>query len=168
MSSLHILKYPDPRLRKMGENVSLEELASLQTFIDSMFDNLYQDDGIGLAATQMNLQKNILVIDMSAKGDEKIVLVNPEILDSQGTEISYEGCLSVPGIYEKVIRAGKVQVKALDRFGEPIAFTAEGRFAVCVQHEMDHLQGKLFIDRLPLLKRKIVLKKLEKLNQRHY
>jgi peptide deformylase len=168
MSSLHILKYPDVRLRKNGENVTLEELAGLQVFIDSMFENLYEDEGIGLAATQLNVQKNIVVMDMSAKGHEQMVLVNPQILNSRGTEISYEGCLSVPGIYEKVIRAGEIEVSALDRFGQPMTLTAEGRLAVCIQHELDHLQGQLFIDRLPALKRKMVLKRLEKINQRRY
>lgn len=168
MALISVLKYPDPRLKKVAEKVADDEFDGLQTFIDDLFETLYEDDGVGLAATQVNVQKQIAAIDMGDSGSEKLVFINAEITHREGSETSYEGCLSVPGIYEKVTRAEKIIVKAQDRFGKPFEIEAEGRLAVCIQHELDHLNGILFIDHLSPLKRKMVRKKLEKIGRKRY
>jgi peptide deformylase len=161
MALLPILEFPDPRLRTRAQPVQ-EVDAALRRLIDDMFETMYAAPGIGLAATQVNVHKRLLVIDISEKHNEPLALINPEIVAREGVEESEEGCLSVPGIYDKVSRADRIRVRALDRNGKQIEFDAEGLLAVCIQHEMDHLDGKLFVDYLSDLKRTRIRKKLEK------
>jgi peptide deformylase len=161
MARLPILEFPDPRLRTRAEPVK-EVDDALRRLIDDMFDTMYAAPGIGLAATQVNVHKRLLVIDISETRDEPIALINPEIVAREGVEETEEGCLSVPGVYDKVTRAEKIRVRALDRNGRQIEFDADGLLAVCIQHEMDHLEGKLFVDYLSELKRTRIRKKLEK------
>ncbi len=162
MAILTILEYPDERLREVGVPVETVDNA-LRTFIDDMFDTMYESKGVGLAATQVNVQKRIFVMDLSEDKSEPMVFINPEItpLTDEVTEYG-EGCLSVPGFYESLDRPAKVRVKALDRNGETFEVECEGLMAVCVQHETDHLDGKLFVDYLSKLKRERIRKKLEK------
>jgi len=161
MARLSILEFPDPRLRTRAQPVEQVD-AGLRTLIDDMFETMYAAPGIGLAATQVNVHKRLLVIDVSESRDEPLALINPEILSRAGLEETEEGCLSVPGIYDKVTRADHIRVRALDRDGRQIEFDAEGLLAVCIQHEIDHLDGKLFVDYLSELKRSRIRKKLEK------
>jgi peptide deformylase len=161
MALLPILEFPDPRLRTRAQPVQ-EVDAALRKLIDDMFETMYAAPGIGLAATQVNVHKRLLVMDISEKHNEPLALINPQIVAREGVEESEEGCLSVPGIYDKVSRAEKIRVRALDRNGKQIEFDAEGLLAVCIQHEMDHLDGKLFVDYLSDLKRTRIRKKLEK------
>jgi peptide deformylase len=161
MALLQILEFPDPRLRNRAQAVTQVD-AALRTLIDDMFETMYAAPGIGLAATQVNVAKRVLVIDLSEKHDQKLALINPEILQRSGVEETEEGCLSVPGYFDKVTRAEKIRVRALDRDGKQIEFEAEGLLAVCIQHEIDHLDGKLFVDYLSELKRTRIRKKLEK------
>lgn len=161
MALLPILEFPDPRLRTRAQPVA-EVDAALRKLIDDMFETMYAAPGIGLAATQVNVHKRLLVIDISESRKEPLALVNPEILEREGVEETEEGCLSVPGIYDKVTRAEKIRVRALNRDGKQIEFDAEGLLAVCIQHEIDHLDGKLFVDYLSDLKRTRIRKKLEK------
>jgi len=161
MALLQILEFPDPRLRTRAQPVAQVD-AALRTLVDDMFETMYAAPGIGLAATQVNVAKRVLVIDLSEKHDQPLVLINPEVLDRTGVEETEEGCLSVPGYFDKVQRAEKIRVRALDRDGEQIEFEAEGLLAVCIQHEIDHLDGKLFVDYLSELKRTRIRKKLEK------
>jgi peptide deformylase len=161
MAKLEILEMPDPRLRTVAKPVEQfdEQLAQL---VDDMIETMYDAKGIGLAATQVNVHRRLLVLDVSEAQDTPREYINPEITETVGTETCEEGCLSVPGIYADVSRAETVRVKAFDRHGKPFEETLDGMHAVCLQHEMDHLQGKLFVDYLSPLKRRIVLKKLEK------
>lgn len=161
MSHLTILHFPDERLRTVAKPVEKIDDA-LRSFIDDMFETMYDAPGIGLAATQVDLHRRLIVIDVSEEKSEPLVLINPEILDKQGVEEMDEGCLSVPGIYEKVERADRVRIRALDRHGEPFELEADGLLAVCIQHEIDHLDGKLFVDYLSGLKQQRIRKKLEK------
>ncbi len=161
MAILEILRFPDSRLRNQAQPLA-EVDDELRQFVDDMFETMYQAPGIGLAATQVNDSRRVVVIDISEDHDQPICLINPEILSKEGEEEMDEGCLSVPGIYEPVVRADKIRVRALDLKGEQQAFDAEGLLAVCIQHEMDHLDGKLFIDYLSNLKRQRIRKKLEK------
>ena len=161
MAQLQILEFPDPRLRTRALPVT-EVDAALRTLIDDMFETMYAAPGIGLAATQVNVAKRLLVIDLSERHDQPLVLINPEVLAREGVEETEEGCLSVPGYFEKVTRAEKIRVRALDRDGKPLDFEADGLLAVCIQHEIDHLDGKLFVDYLSELKRTRIRKKLEK------
>lgn len=161
MAHLTILHFPDERLRTVAKPVEKVDDA-LRAFIDDMFETMYDAPGIGLAATQVDFHKRLIVIDVSEEKDQPLVLINPEILEKTGVEEMDEGCLSVPGIYEKVERADQVKIRALDRNGEPFELEAEGLLAVCIQHEMDHLEGKLFVDYLSGLKRQRIKKKLEK------
>jgi peptide deformylase len=161
MALLQILEFPDPRLRNRAQPVTQVD-AALRTLIDDMFETMYAAPGIGLAATQVNAAKRLLVIDISEKRDQPLVLINPEILGREGVEETEEGCLSVPGVFDKVTRAEKIRVRALDRDGKPLEFEADGLLAVCIQHEIDHLDGKLFVDYLSELKRTRIRKKLEK------
>ncbi len=131
--------------------------------MDDMLETMYQAPGIGLAAPQVNVAKRVIVVDVSENQDQPLVFINPEILESSGTEETEEGCLSVPGFYEKVTRAERIRVKALDRHGEAFEGDLDDLLAVCVQHEIDHLEGKLFVDYLSSLKRQRIRKKLEKL-----
>jgi len=134
----------------------------LRRLIDDMFETMYAAPGIGLAATQVNVHKRVIVIDISQDHDQPVTLINPQIIAREGVEESEEGCLSVPGIYDKVTRAEKIRVRTLDRKGKQIEIDADGLLAVCIQHEMDHLEGKLFVDYLSELKRTRIRKKLEK------
>src|SRR3954468_11601639 len=161
MALLPILEFPDPRLRTRAQPVT-EVDDALRTLIDDMFHTMYAAPGIGLAATQVNVHKRVIVIDVSESHDEPVVLINPEILAREGMEEMEEGCLSVPGVYDKVSRAERIRVRTLDRQGRQVEFEAEGLLAVCIQHEMDHLDGKLFVDYLSELKRTRIRKKLEK------
>jgi peptide deformylase len=161
MARLQILEFPDPRLRTRAQPVEHVD-AALRQFIDDMFETMYAAPGIGLAATQVNFHKRVLVIDISETRDQPLALINPEILQRQGIEETEEGCLSVPGVYDRVTRAERIRVRALNRDGQPIEFDADGLLAVCIQHEIDHLDGKLFVDYLSELKRTRIRKKLEK------
>ena len=135
---------------------------ALRRLIDDMFETMYEAPGIGLAATQVDQHVRLLVLDVSEDKSQPMVFVNPEILDKQGSQVYQEGCLSVPGIYADVTRADSVTVRALGRDGAPFEITADGLLAVCIQHEMDHLAGKVFVDYLSPLKRELVRKKLAK------
>lgn len=161
MSTLDILTFPDARLRNKAKPVPRVSNEIRQT-VDDMFETMYRAPGIGLAAIQVNIQLRIAVIDISEQQDSPLCLINPEILECQGTEQSEEGCLSVPGFYELVDRAEKIRVRALNRDGETFEREADGLLAVCIQHEIDHLDGKLFVDHLSALKRQRIRKKLEK------
>jgi peptide deformylase len=161
MSQLTILEYPDPRLRTKAQPVAVFDTA-LQALIDNMFETMYAAPGIGLAATQVNVHKQLLILDVSEEKNAPLVLINPKIVAQEGSQTYQEGCLSVPGIYADVDRADRISVEALDRHGQPLKLEAEGLLAVCIQHEMDHLAGKLFVDYLSPLKRDLVRRKLEK------
>lgn len=161
MSLLPILEYPDPRLRTKAQPVTVFD-AALQTLIDDMFATMYAAPGIGLAARQVNVHRQLLVLDVSEEKNAPMVLVNPAIVASAGSRTYQEGCLSVPGIFADVDRADRITVEALDRHGQAQSFEADGLLAICIQHEMDHLVGKLFVDYLSPLKRELVRKKLEK------
>ena len=164
MALLPILEFPDPRLRTKAAAVAPAELAepAFQRLFDDMFETMYAAPGIGLAATQVDVHQRLVVIDVSEGKDQPLVLINPEILDKQGSQIYQEGCLSVPGIFADVTRADEITVRFLDRQGQPQELRADGLLAVCIQHEMDHLDGKLFVDYLSPLKREMVRKKLAK------
>jgi peptide deformylase len=161
MARLQILEYPDPRLRTKAEPVQTVD-DELRRLIDDMFETMYEAPGIGLAATQVNVHRRLLVADVSEDHDDPRVFINPEILARDGVAVTEEGCLSVPGFYEKVERADHIRVRALDRNGEPFEVELEGLLAVCVQHEIDHLDGKLFVDYLSQLKRQRIRKRIEK------
>ncbi len=166
MAKLTILEFPDPRLRTVAAPVKTFD-AALQELIDDMFETMYEAPGVGLAATQIDEHKQLIVIDVSEEQNQPLVLINPEIevLSDELAEYD-EGCLSVPGFYETVCRPARVKVKALDRNGAAFELTPEGLLAVCVQHEVDHLRGKLYVDYISSLKRSRIRKKLEK-QQRH-
>ena len=161
MSTLQILEFPDPRLRTVAKPVEVFD-AALSTLVDNMFETMYAANGIGLAATQVDVHQRLLVLDVSETRDEPHVYINPELVETEGSETCEEGCLSVPGIYAEVSRAEKVRVRAQDRNGETFERDLDGMHAICLQHEMDHLKGKLFVDYLSPLKRNMVRKKLEK------
>jgi peptide deformylase len=161
MSILEILTFPDPRLRNHAEPVKLVDDAVRQ-IVDDMFETMYAAPGIGLAAIQVNIRQRIIVIDISEEKDQPLCLINPEILARSGEEQMEEGCLSVPGFYEPVTRAERIRVRAMNRDGESFELEADGLLAVCIQHEIDHLDGKLFVDYVSALKRQRIRKKLEK------
>jgi peptide deformylase len=161
MAQLQILEFPDPRLRTRAQPV-VQVDAAVRALVDDMFETMYAAPGIGLAAVQVNVGKRVVVIDISEKRDEPLALINPEILMRDGIEETEEGCLSVPGYFDKVTRAERIRVRALDRDGKQLEFETDGLLAVCIQHEIDHLDGKLFVDYLSELKRTRVRKKLEK------
>jgi len=161
MAKLEILHFPDSRLRTKARPVSKVD-DEVRRLVDDMFETMYAAPGIGLAAVQVNVHKRVVVIDLSREQNEPQVFINPEILERDGEEEMDEGCLSVPGIYERVKRAERIRVRALDRDGQPFELEADGLLAVCVQHEIDHLDGKLFVDYLSQLKRNRIRKKLEK------
>jgi peptide deformylase len=165
MAKLKILEFPDPRLRTKAAPVGAVD-DELRRFIGDMFETMYEAPGIGLAATQVDVHKRLLVADVSPDKSEPHVLINPEILEKDGVTVTDEGCLSVPGYYEEVERAQHIRVRFLDRDGETREMEAEGLLAVCIQHEMDHLEGKLFVDYLSESKRQRIRKKLEK-ERRH-
>lgn len=166
MAILDILEFPDPRLRTVAKPIDTVDDALRQT-IDDMFETMYEAPGIGLAATQVNVHRRLVVIDVSEDKSEPLVFINPEAEPlTQELGEYQEGCLSIPGFYEKVCRPERVLVKALDRDGKPFELECDGLLAVCIQHEIDHLDGKLFVDYLSPLKRDRIKKKLEK-QQRH-
>lgn len=161
MARLEILEFPDPRLRTRAEPVERVD-DSVRRLVDDMFETMYAAEGIGLAATQVNVHKRVVVMDISGSRDDPRVLINPEIeLLGEPLE-SQEGCLSVPGYYESVSRNDRIRLRALDRDGNPYELEAEDLLAVCIQHECDHLLGKLFVDYLSGLKRQRLRKKVEK------
>ncbi len=161
MARLNILHFPDPRLRQPAVPVDTINDA-VHRLIDDMFETMYAAPGIGLAANQVNVQKRIIIIDVSEQRNQPLVLINPTLLERYGEEEMEEGCLSVPGFQELVRRAERIRVSALDRNGEPFEIATGGLLAVCIQHEIDHLDGKLFVDYLSPLKRNRIRKKLEK------
>ncbi|MDJ0778103.1 MAG: peptide deformylase [Gammaproteobacteria bacterium] len=161
MALLNILHFPDPRLRTVAKPVEKFD-DSLRQLVSDMFETMYEAPGIGLAATQVDRHIRLLVMDVSEDRDRPRCLINPEIIDADGDEEMDEGCLSVPGFYEKVRRAENIRVRAHDEFGEQHEFDASGLEAVCIQHEMDHLEGKLFVDYLSNLKRNRIRSKLVK------
>lgn len=156
-----ILEFPDPRLRTRAAPVARFD-AALGQLIEDLFETMYAAPGIGLAATQVDVHQRVIVIDVSKEHKEPVTLINPQILTREGEASTEEGCLSVPGIFDEVKRAAKVRVRAHDRKGKPYEREYEGILAVCVQHEMDHLDGKLFVDYLSDLKRERIRKRLEK------
>ena len=161
MALLEILHFPDPRLRNIAQPVQTVD-DGIRQLLDDMLDTMYAAPGIGLAATQINSDKRVVVIDVSEEKDQPLCLINPEILALEGVEEMEEGCLSVPGVFETVQRADNVRLRALDRNGQSVEIQASGLLAVCIQHEIDHLDGKLFVDYLSQLKRTRIRKKLEK------
>jgi peptide deformylase len=161
MAKLEIIEFPDARLRTVAKPVEAFD-AALGDLIDNLLETMYSADGIGLAATQVNVHRRLLVLDVSETRDQPLIYINPEIIESEGSETCEEGCLSVPGIYAEVSRAEKIRVSARDRDGKSFEQELEGMHAVCLQHEMDHLDGTLFVDYLSPLKQRIVRKKLEK------
>lgn len=166
MSLLNILHYPDERLHKVAAPVN-EVDDSVRTLVDDMAETMYAARGIGLAAIQVNVQKRVVVIDISEGRNELRVLINPEIIRKDGETSYEEGCLSVPGIYDLVTRAETVTVTALDRDGKPFEVDADGLLAICLQHEIDHLDGKVFVQYLSQLKQKRIRSKLQKQERRN-
>jgi peptide deformylase len=161
MSVLSILEFPDPRLRTRAEPVTVFD-AKLKQFVADMLETMYAANGVGLAATQVNVHQRVLVADMSDERNQPLALINAQILEKDGSQVYQEGCLSFPGLYADVTRALAVKVQAQDVDGKDIVIEAEGPLAVCIQHELDHLEGKVFVDYLSPLKRSLLLKRLEK------
>ena len=168
MALLPILEFPDPRLRTRAATVDAAQVATpeFQKLLDDMFETMYEAPGIGLAASQVDVHQRFMVIDVSEGKDAPMVFINPEITARDGDQVYQEGCLSVPGIFADVTRANRITVRYLDRQARQQELATEGLLAVCIQHEMDHLEGKLFVDYLSPLKREMVRKKLAK-QRRH-
>jgi len=165
MALLHILRYPDERLHTVASPVGRID-DEIRQLIKDMAEAMYAAPGVGLAATQVNVHKRVIVIDVSEEHDQLKVFINPELVAAEGESECEEGCLSVPGIFEKVRRAERITVRALDASGKPFTLEADGLLAVCIQHEMDHLEGKVFVEYLSRLKQQRILKKLKKQDQR--
>ena len=165
MAILPILHYPDERLRTVAEPVGVVTDA-IRTLVRDLAETMYAAPGIGLAATQVDVHKRVIIVDVSESRNELVVLIDPEITSQSGTAEFEEGCLSVPGIYDRVQRAERVTVRALDREGLPLELEAEGLLAVCIQHEMDHLQGRVFVEYLSRLKQSRIVAKLKKLQRK--
>jgi len=165
MTQLTILQYPDPRLRTVARPVEAVD-GALRGLVDDMLETMYAARGIGLAATQVNRHERVLVMDISEERNAPRVLINPEIIDRDGVQTCEEGCLSVPGEYAEVERSERIRVRHLDRDGEAHEFEADGLLAVCVQHEIDHLDGKVFVDYLSPLKRRMIEKRMKKARQK--
>jgi peptide deformylase len=161
MPLLNILRYPDARLHKVAAPVTVFD-DGLKKLVADMAETMYAAPGIGLAATQVDVHKQIIVVDVSERRDTLVVLVNPEVLEATGVSDIEEGCLSVPGIYELVERAERVKVRAFDQNGNAFTLEAQGLLAVCIQHEMDHLEGKVFVEKLSRLKQNRILARLKK------
>jgi peptide deformylase len=161
MALLNILHYPDPRLRIKAQPVA-QVTDHHRRLIADMLETMYAAPGIGLAATQVGVAERVIVVDVSEDSDQPQAFINPEILTQEGREVMEEGCLSVPGVFEEVERAERIRVRALDRHGQTLEFDADGLLAVCIQHEIDHLNGKLFVDYLSDLKRQRIRKRIEK------
>ncbi len=164
MGILTILEFPDERLRKKAQPVQRID-QTVQKLVKDMIETMYEARGIGLAATQVNVQQQIIVIDISDDKDSPLCLINPRLIAKQGDAESEEGCLSVPGFFEKLTRATQIKVQAWNDQGETLEFEASGLLAVCIQHEMDHLEGKLFVDYLSAFKRQRIKTKLEKIHR---
>ena len=164
MSKLNILIFPDSRLRTKAQPIEQVD-DEVRQLASDMLETMYDAAGIGLAATQVDVHRRLLVADVSAEGSEALVLINPEIVEKQGEQLHDEGCLSVPGIYAQVARAEKIRVSALNLDGERFETEADGLLAICIQHEMDHLNGVLFVDYLSPLKKRLVRKKLLKMKR---
>lgn len=164
MSILTILEFPDKRLRTVATEVNTVD-DGIKKLVGDMIETMYAAKGVGLAATQVNVHKRVIVMDVSENKDEPICLINPLIIERDGVEESEEGCLSVPGFFEKVSRADRIKVKALNRDGETFELEASDLLAVCIQHEMDHLEGKLFVDYLSAFKRNRIKAKLDKIHK---
>ncbi len=165
MAILDILRYPDPRLHKVAASVA-EVDGTIRALVRDMAETMYAAPGVGLAATQVDVHKRVIVIDVSATHEALKVFINPEILESRGASTLEEGCLSVPGIYDKVQRAEWIRVRALDAEGRAFELEADGLLAVCIQHEMDHLEGKVFVEYLSALKRNRITTRLRKQERR--
>jgi peptide deformylase len=161
MAQLRILEYPDPRLKKVAAPVTAFT-PDIEKLVRDLAETMYAAPGVGLAATQVDVHKRVIVIDISDTKDRLQVFINPALVAAEGTVECEEGCLSVPGYYDKVTRAATITVRALDARGEPFELTTEGLLAVCIQHEMDHLEGKLFVEHLSSLKRARLLARLRK------
>jgi len=161
MALLNILNFPDPRLRTKAKQVT-DFNDKIVNLTDNMFETMYAAPGIGLAATQVDVHQRIITIDISEEKNQPLVVINPEIIEKEGEQAIDEGCLSVPGIYEPVKRYNKIRLKAQDKFGEFYELDAEDLLSVCIQHEMDHLEGKLFVDYLSEMKRNRIRKKVVK------
>lgn len=161
MAILEVLRFPDERLRTVAKKIDKVD-KSITTLIGDMFETMRDENGIGLAATQVDIHKRVVVMDVSENQDDPMVFINPEITHKEGKTISEEGCLSVPNNYAQVERAEKITVSALNKAGEPFTLDADGLLAICIQHELDHLKGKLFVDYLSPLKRQRIKTKLEK------
>ena len=161
MTKLAILEYPDPRLRKTAKPVSVVDDAVRQ-LVSDLLETMYSANGIGLAATQVDVHRRVIVLDVSEARDQPLVLINPEILSAEGRSPVEEGCLSVPDIYDKVLRATSIRLRALGPDGQSFDMSADGLLGICIQHEMDHLEGKLFVDYLSELKRQLIRRRLEK------
>jgi peptide deformylase len=166
LSILTILEFPDERLRKKAAVVKVID-DTIKKLADDMLETMYESRGVGLAATQVNVHQRVVVVDISEEKNEPLYFINPEIIEKDGVEESEEGCLSVPGFYEKVKRAEHIRVKALDKEGKPFELQARDLLAVCIQHELDHLEGKLFVDYISSLKRQRIKAKLEKLHKQN-
>jgi peptide deformylase len=161
MTKLVILEYPDPRLRTKAAPVAAVD-DTVRRLTDDLLETMYAAKGVGLAASQVDVHQRLLVLDVSEARNQPMVLINPEILSAEGRAPGEEGCLSLPGIYDKLERAARIRVRALDRSGKPFEIDADGMLAVCIQHEMDHLEGKLFVDYLSELKRQLIRRRLQK------
>jgi len=167
MPLLDILQFPDKSLRKVAQPV-VEVDGRIDSLVTSMLETMYEAPGIGLAATQVNVHERLVVIDVSEESDQPLVLINPEVLESEGEQEMQEGCLSIPGVYETIKRSANIRVAAVDRHGEPYEMDADGILAVCILHEIDHLDGKLFVDYLSLLKRNRIRKKMLKAQKQEH
>tara|TARA_B100001173_G_scaffold93017_1_gene80456 strand:- start:130 stop:624 length:495 start_codon:yes stop_codon:yes gene_type:complete len=164
MTTLNILKYPDQRLYKVANEVKVVD-SKIKKLISAMAETMYEAVGIGLAATQVNVHQRIIVIDISEDKNDLLVLINPILLEYRGEKINQEGCLSVPEIFEKVKRSEWIKISALDKNGKKFELDAEGLLAICIQHEMDHLEGRVFVDYLSNLKKNRIKKKLSKMSK---
>jgi peptide deformylase len=161
MTKLAILEYPDPRLRTRAQPVDVVDDAVRQLAQD-LLETMYGANGVGLAATQVDVHRRVIALDVSETRNQPLILINPEIISAEGKAPAEEGCLSLPGIYDKLSRPTHIRIRALDLQGAPFEMDAEGLLAVCIQHEMDHLEGKLFVDYLSELKRQLIRRRLEK------
>ncbi|MCK5830976.1 MAG: peptide deformylase [Methylococcales bacterium] len=164
MSILTILEFPDKRLRTKAKEITVFD-GKVKTLVNNMLETMYDYKGVGLAATQVNVHQRVIVIDVSEDKNEHLCLINPLIIEKDGEEETEEGCLSVPGFFEMVYRAEHIKVKAMDKDGKPFEIEAKGLLSVCIQHEMDHLDGKLFVDYLSSFKRKRIKTKLDKIHK---
>jgi peptide deformylase len=161
MTKLAILEYPDPRWRTRAEAVAVVDDAVRQ-LAEDLLHTMYAANGVGLAATQVDVHRRVIALDVSESRDQPLILINPELVSAEGMGPGEEGCLSLPGIYDKLSRATRIRIRALDLQGKPFEMDAEGLLGICIQHEMDHLEGKLFVDYLSELKRQLIRRRLEK------